>query len=334
MNKRHAMFWGPSGAGKTTAIIEMLLDFLATYPDKIARVYVGDGSKASYLDTGLVQSPDNPNGRIQLLDYSTRDWPLTTMQDICEGKFPKDPFDPTSPLVSPTPEEFAKIGFWVFEGLSTASQYIMGDKKGGLSEQSARGVKIGQDSPIRITDAETDSKGNYIPNTGSGYVFGGNPMAHYNFAQRRVLGWIERTKALPGWVIWTAHERAAEEGGTTGEKLIGPEAAGKALTAGLSKYFSETLHFTIALGSKNQVDKVTEKNVKLSTLDYRIYTRDHYDPDGMTGLVYRAVNRCMIPSMMPDFLSGKEPGENIRRFYTILKEAADKKVKKILDTPS
>jgi len=326
-NQRHSLFWGPTGSGKTTAIIEMLLDYFHQNPDGIARVYVGDGSKASYLDTGLVEA-----GKIQLFDYSTRDWPLSTMQDICEGKFPQDPNDPNSPLVFPTPEELAKIGFWVFEGLSTASQYIMGDKKGGLSEQSARGVKIGQDSPIRITDAETDSKGMYVPKSGTGYVFGGNPMAHYNFAQRRVLGWIERTKALPGWVIWTAHERMGEDTGTTGEKIIGPEAAGKALTAGLPKYFSEALHFTVAFGSKNLVDKVTDKNIKVSNLEYRLYTRSHFDPDGMTQIPYIAVNRCMIPSMLPDYLVGKEPGENVRKFYTIIKEAATEKVKKILDT--
>ena len=326
-NLRHSLFWGPSGSGKTAAIIEMILDYLAQNPNGIARVYVGDGSKSSYLDTGLVDS-----GRIQLFDYSSRDWPLSTMQDICEGKFPKDPNDPKSPMLAPTPDELKRIGFWVYEGLATGSQYIMGDKKGGLSEQSARGIKVGQDSPIKITDAELDSKGNYMAGSGTGYVFGGNPMAHYNFAQRRVLGWLERTKTLPGWVIWTTHERTSEDTSTTGEKLIGPEAAGKALTAGLPKYFSETLHFTIALGQKKQIDKVTEKNVSISKAEYRLYTREHFDPDGMTPLVYKAVNRCMIPSMMPDYLVGENPGDNIRKFYAIMKEAASIKVKKILDT--
>jgi hypothetical protein len=36
--------------------------------------------------------------------------------------------------------------------------------------------------------------------------------------------------------------------------------------------------------------------------------------------------------MLPDYLVGKEPGENVRKFYTIIKEAATEKVKKILDT--
>lgn len=318
MNIRHECFWGESGSGKTTAILELLLEYFKTNPNKKARVYVGDGSKSSYLDTGLVES-----GHIQLCDYSIRDWPISNMQDICRGQFPKDPSDPTSPMLPFTPADYQNINFWVFEGLSTASQYVMGYKKGGLAEQSGRGVKIGQDSPFQIIESDTDANGRYIDKTGTGRKFGGNPQSHYAFAQRQVLSWLELTKLLPGWVIWTAHERQGDD--TAGEKIVAPEAAGKALSAGLPKYFGNTLHFTTALGTKKAVDATTSKNVNNANIDYRLYTRDHFDPDGITPLRYRAVNRCAVPSLLPDFLSGKNPGDNVKQFYKTLKEAAAQK---------
>jgi hypothetical protein len=135
---------------------------------------------------------------------------------------------------------------------------------------------------------------------------------------------------LPGWVIWTAHERVGSDS-QTGEKVIGPETAGQALSAGLMKYFGNTLHFTTALGSRNIKDSITDKQVKKSNLEYRIYTRDHFDPDGMTALVYRAVNRCKIPSKLPDYLTDPNPGQAIMQFYTIITEAAQEYMKKRLD---
>ena len=314
-NIRHECFWGESGSGKTTAILELIYDYLTKNPTKKVRVYVGDGSKPPYYDTGLVES-----GHIQLCDYSLHNRPISTMQDICSGKFPENPEDPNSKFLDLTPEDFQTIGFWVFEGLSTASQYLMGSRKGGLAEQAARGIKIGKDSPFQIVEQDTDENGRYKKGTGTGRVYGGNPMSHYNFAQRQVLTWLEATKTLPGWVIWTAHERVGED--TAGERLVAPEAAGKALSAGLSKYFGNTLHFTTALGTKKQQDATTQKNVNQSSVDYRLYTRDHFDPDGITPLRYRAVNRCPIPGEMPDYISGER---NVIKFYDILIAAAKKR---------
>lgn len=91
------------------------------------------------------------------------------------------------------------------------------------------------------------------------------------------------------------------------------------MSAGLSKYFGNTLHFTTALGTKRAQDTTTQKNVNQSSLEYRMYTRDHFDPDGQTPLRYRAVNRCAIPERLPDYIAGLG---NIKKFYTILADAA------------
>jgi hypothetical protein len=102
----------------------------------------------------------------------------------------------------------AKIGVWIFEGLSVAGAYIMGDMKGGLAYRGGQGQKIGSESPYTIIDADLDSAGKIIKGSGPGDRYGGSSKTDYGTAQKRMLGVLERSKALPGdFTIWTAHER-------------------------------------------------------------------------------------------------------------------------------
>jgi hypothetical protein len=285
------------------------------------RVFVGDGSAATYQDWGLVDV-----GAVHLTDYTIRDWPLSVTQQITEGLWPTDPDDPKSPMRRLTPAEYGALAGWVFEGTAVMSNYIMGHKKGGLAEQAGRGVKIGQDSPIMIKDLDTSASGQYIPNTGTGFTFGGNPVAHYNVAQRHMLTNIERTKQLPGLVFWTGHERVSEDG-VTGEKVIGPEVAGRALSAGLPKYFNNTLHLTIATKVTAKTnDATTGKGVSGVLNDYRLYTRDHMDPDGLTLVKYKAVTRTPRPDLIKDFYTGTEPGQHLLDFYGDLQKAKEAQI--------
>lgn len=305
MAQRFECFYSESGAGKTTGLIYLIAKVF-NETGKIARVYVGDGSKMSYIEAGLVDA-----GVVQVMDFATRDYPLTVTQQICEGWWPVDPEDPQSKLRKLTPEEMAQTGVWVFEGLSVMGAYIMGGIKGGLAYRGGQGEKIGQDSPIQIVDP-------------SGLKFGGNPMSHYNVGQRHMLQNIQRTKALPGhFVIWTAHERLGEDV-ESGEKLIGPEIIGKAMTSWISREFNNTLHFTLATKVDKTTDRTTGKNVGKANREYRIYTVDHFDPDGLTMVKYKAVNRCVIPDVIPEYLVGAKPGDNILEFYRLMTEARKK----------
>jgi hypothetical protein len=72
---------------------------------------------------------------------------MTTFSQLTQGYWPADVNDPKSPLLAPKAEDLAKLGVFGIEGLSVGAQYLMGDVKGGLAEQSGRGIKIGQDSP-------------------------------------------------------------------------------------------------------------------------------------------------------------------------------------------
>jgi hypothetical protein len=310
MSSRIDLFYGDPGTGKSRSILELIIQvFKAT--GKTARVYVGEGSGATYRDSGLVDA-----GIIALMDYSTRDYPLTVTQQITDGWWPADVDDPQSPLAPLSPTERTKTGLWIFEGISVMGLYMMGNRKGGLAWQAARGIKIGQDSPFMVQDADIDPAGRYILKSGTGEKFGGNPQSHYGMAQTNMLDRIERSKALPGWVIWTGHEVSAEDK-KTGEKCIAPEMAGQAKSANLARTFNYTLHFTTALrdGGRTKVkDAHTGVDVKQAGREYRIYTQDHYDPDGATGLLYRAQVRAPMPETVQLYYAGG-PGQGIVQLY-------------------
>jgi hypothetical protein len=235
---------------------------------------------------------------------------------MADGWWPTDPEDPFSPMKPLSPQERAATGMWIFEGISVMGLYIMSTITGGLAWQAARGIKIGQDSPFMVLDSEIDASGRYKLGTGTGEKHGGNPQSHYGMAQTNMLDRIKRSKMLPGWVIWTGHEVAGEDR-NTGEKIISPEMAGRAKSANLARDFNATLHFTTALkdGGKTRVkDTVTGADVKQADLEYRIYTQDHFDPDGLTPLRYRAVVRT--EGLKLYYTGG--PGEAIVQLYTAI----------------
>lgn len=302
--KRFDCFYGPSGEGKSSAALRVAQQMFKEQGKK-TRVYVGDGSGSTYLDSGLVDA-----GVVELYDFSARPNPLAVSQKMCDRYWPNE----AGVLVPPKPEELAQVGLIIYEGLSVMANYIMGGTEGGLANRSGKGEKIGQDSPIQIKDGDV--------------TVGGNPMSHFGVAQRHMTTNIERSKGFDGWVIWTAHEKAAEDK-TSGEKLVGPEVVGGAMTPHVPRMFQNTLHFTTVGAKKKAVDTHSGKNVDSIVTEYRVYTRDHYDPDGISFVKYKAVSRCPRPDLMPDYFVSKSMGDNVLQFYSALKEAREAVLKEM-----
>lgn len=311
------LYYGPSGVGKSESIVAVIKNAWKANKKKW-RVLVGDGSRATYEPLAEV-------GLVDIIDYTTRDWPLSTLSQLCQGWWPVNVDDPKSKMVAMTPEVFASLGGYAIEGLSVGANYVMGDKKGGFSEQASRGVKIGGDNPVKLVDLELDSNGMPKAGTGPGLTFGSVTLGGYGQAQRRMLGFLEASKGLPGMVIWTAHERAAEEK-ISNQKVVGPEVAGGALTSGLSKHFNNTLHFTTAEKVVKKKDDHTEVMAQELDAEYRIYTRHHFRPEGNTFVKYLAVSRTPDPKNMPLYLESETPGESIITFYTKVAEARAKSI--------
>ena len=306
MATRTEMVYGRSGSGKTTWWLRLAEEFFVRH-GKRTRLYIGDGGAETVESSGFVDE-----GIVEMLQFNLRDNPIETSQRVCEGWWPNtsDLKDPKAPLQPPKYADLdGKFGLFVFEGLSVMADFMMGDKPGGLAEQASRGNKIGMDSPYVVVDGTTK--------------FGGNPPTHFGFAQRRILDCIERTRALPGWVYWTAHERKAEDN-ETGEKEFGPDIAGKALTTKIGASFGNSIHLHPAAKKVKVKDKVTGKEVEHLEVEYRAYTRKHYDPEGNTFVRYFANNRMPrgFEKDMPEYLAPPDP----IAFYSILEEAKRKKL--------
>lgn len=317
MATRFDLFYGAPGSAKTRSLIE-LIKKMNMDTGKIARVYTGDGSKVMYelaMSTGLV-----PPGAIEVMDFVSRPFPFTTLQQICEGWWPKDPSDSKSQMAKLTPDQVMKTGMWIFEGASVAGNYMLGDQPGGLAQRAADGETIGQDANIQFADSPE-------------YKFGGNAPAHYGMGQRHLLQDMLRTKAFPGEVYWSAHERVDDGERNSGlgkdapktrvnEKNIGPEILGKALTNSIGREFGNTLHFTTATKKvQDGTDPITGKTQYKDKTEYRVYTRDHYDPDGIVQLKYIAIHRAMNSEMVKDFYISDKPGAGLLQFYADVAKA-------------
>lgn len=319
MAVRMECYYGPPGSGKSDAVAT-IIEQLHHETGKKARVLIGDGSFATYADAGLIDA-----GVVEAMDYTIRDWPISTLEQLAEGYWPEDVLDPNSKLVAPTKAILDNICLTSIEGISMAGAYIMGDKKGGLAYRSGRGEKIGQDSPIQITDADLDPAGRALKGSGSGRTYGGNPISHFNVGQMRLTSIIERSKMLPGWVIWTAHEKVAEVK-LTGEKIIGPEGVGNAATPTLPRLFNNTLHFVTAEKVIKREDEHTGQQIQMLDTTYRIYVRNHFRPEGKMFVKYLATCRVTHPEMMPKdgYFESSIPGESILKFYDVVAQSRAK----------
>ena len=310
------MFYGEPATGKSEGIAAMI-EQAAVEAGLSSRVLIGDGSKATYealADAGIVE----------VLDYTTRDYPISTFQQLAEGAWPADVNDPKSPLLPLGHKDnpFKRFGVVAIEGLSVGALYIMGDNIGGLSHRSGKGEKIGQDSPVRVGDGTYDRLGKFTPAFAGAQEYGANPPSHYGFTQRRMLTYIDRSKVIPAeFVIWTAHQKAVEDK-LSKEIIVGPEVAGDALTKNLQRLFNNTWHFAIA--SKRVTGKKDEHTTKLvDELDaeFRVYTRDHFDSGGTVNYKFKAVTRAVSAEEIDAYYTG-QPGEAVLRIYGLVKEKA------------
>lgn len=303
MSTRTELTYGRSGSGKTSWNLRIAKWLWETKGLK-TRWLIGDGGVETVESSGMVDA-----GIIEVFQYNIHVDPFLTCQQICEGYWPADPLDPRSKMLPPNFDHLKdEIGLTVFEGLTVMADVMMSDKEGGLSDRAAKGEKIGQDSPFILLDG--------------GKKFGGNPPSHFGFVQRRIEDNIERSRALPNWVGWTAHERKAEDG-ETNDKLFGPDVCGKALTAKIGGKFGNTIHLHPASKLVKKKDPVTNKMVDSEEVEYRAYTKSHYDPAQKTYIMYYANNRMPVEfhEDMPEYLTGYDAPI---QFYTILEGAKAK----------
>lgn len=313
--------YGGPGTAKSESCAR-LVEHVYKTTGKTARVVVGDGSGLTYehLEQANIAS---------ICDFGTRPWPQDTMQKLSSGYWPRPGTGELVPLgfKLPAPEwpggfiwenTLENVGVYIFEGMSVAGAYIMGNVQGGLAERAGRGEKIGQDSPIRIIEGVVDPRTGKVEG-GPGTAFGGNPPSHYNVAQRTILECLQRSKGLPvDYVLWTAHEADNNaEKDINKESIVGPEVVGKALTGSIQRNFNNTLHCVTVSKKIKKADSLTQKQVDDLISEYRIYTTDHYSANGVTTVKFKACTRGG-DSSVPQYLVSKEPGDALLQYYQML----------------
>lgn len=281
------LVYGISGSGKTTWWLT-LANAVHESTGKKTRWYLADGG-------GQTISMADVGDYIQVMQFNLWDNPLETSQKVCEGMWPKDYQEPNSKLIPTTDAEWKDIGLCVFEGLSFSADYIMGDRIGGLANRMAKGEMLNNDASFKLKDGDLS--------------FGGLARSHYGFTQRRILDIVERTRALPCHVGWTAHERKVEDEEYR-DTWIGPDVSGKVLTTKIGASFGNTVHLhlvkKIVKGDPKKPDPLTGKPVDKITVDRRAYTRTHFDPEGGHFVKYYANTRfppgTPVEDYMPEFM--------------------------------
>jgi len=314
--------YGQPGSGKSE-LARAILERMYEERGLKSRIVVGDGSMLTYqplIDAGICEA----------MDFCTRPWPSDVIDRISKGWWIADPQNPYSELVAPT-RDIVNIGAYVFEGMSVAAAYMIGSVKGGLADRAGRGEKLGQDSPIRIVEADIDPRtGQIIKDSGPGTTFGGNPPSHYNIVQRNIVGAVQNSKSLSPIVIWTAHEMTndPEKDALNKELLVGPEVIGKAMTGTIQRLFTNTLHAQSVATRVKEDDTYTKRKVDILDLEYRVYTRDHFNAGSALTVRYKACTRG-VDETFPQYFTGKKPGDAVIDFYTKLSEIRNAKTRAI-----
>lgn len=323
------LYYSMPGEGKSEAIKAVAKQALKENPGKRIKLVIGDGSGATY--SSLIRA-----GKADLIETIHRPWPLDTLNKLTSGYNLKDKNDPTSPLVKPTADDLNSYCLSVFEGFSVFGKYIMGSVEGGMAQRAASGEQMGPDAIVSIFEGKRDAKGNL--SEGPGTSFGTNGTAHYMAAQGHLVEFANRSRALPGHKIWTAHETIMDDVVNIGDLknpvkirkgvvIGGPEAAGKALTPNLQRIFNNTLHFqTVAKQVKGDKDEnLDNKELIDNEISFFLWTRDHHAQNGATNVKFKGCTRN-VPEDFPPYFIGEKKGQNILDYYRALHEIEKKEM--------
>lgn len=302
MANRCDLVYGKSGSGKTSWALA-IAEYIYKETGKKTRWYLGDGGFETIEASGMIE-----DGIVEVVQYNTYPHPFETSMRIVQGFWPKDGKQ-GAPLIAPPPDLGARYGMFVFEGLSVMCDYMMGDKEGGLRARNAKGEKI-KEAGTAFTDGTT--------------AFATNSAANFGTVQEHIITRIEESRALPGWIQWTAHEILAEDKKKLGKRddpnapvvsagvEYGPDVIGQAMTPTIGASFGNTIHLHPAreMRVRKEADPVTKLPVKEVVIAYRAYTRRHLDPHlQSTGVTYFA--NCRMPpafaDLMPEFFSPPDP---------------------------
>ena len=248
-----SLLFGSTGAGKTTALGEASAYLYKSTGGKIGRAIYSDigGYKPiqGLVDAGVIEVYNiagEPNIPKLLHHLALGYWP----EKLEKGVRPAG-----SKLKPPTDETWDKVGFYLYEGVTSSAELIM---------------KFLRDKQIPIGG---EAVGKFSIDDGADkMLFCSNNMKHYDFAQSEMLVVIGEFSTLPcSKVIMTAQEAQGQDDDTR-DTIRGAAFVGKAATSKVGKNVGDYIHIeTYAKADPAQQGQVLVTN-------RRAYFMAHPDP--------------------------------------------------------
>lgn len=211
MAKRTILIYARSGSGKTTQLGELAERLYAT----------GKKSLIYWIDKGSV-GPIKPYIDLGIIDvvYQEETDPMIFMNKGSTGQVR----DASGKWVKADLAQYGMVAYESMTGFSDAFMNL-------LAEKSAQGINVGGAASVSLTLSDA---------SGETLKIGGNNMGHYNVVQTRLLSEVWKSQKLPvDYVVWTASASKEDDANST-TKVIGPQLAGKALTAEMPRHFDLT----------------------------------------------------------------------------------------------
>lgn len=244
--------FGDTGSGKTTALGEAAKYLYETTGGKVGRAIYSDvgGWKPiqGMVDAGIIEPyniTNEPNIPKLLHKLAQGYWP-TKLEN---GLRPPD-----VKLVKSPPEVWEKVGFYLYEGVTSSSELIM--KYLRDTQQPIGGDPVGKFT------IKAD------PIVGDEMLFCSNNMKHYDWVQGEMLVVLAELSSLPvAKVIITAHEATGQDNDTK-DPIRGAAFVGKAATAKVGKNVGDYIHFETYAKVQGEVINTTR----------RAYFMAHPDP--------------------------------------------------------
>lgn len=267
------IIYGPTGS-RMTSQVGQFAKYIYEKTGGVTRLICTDGGGwgpiQDYVEAGIIvpwRLAEEENPKVALMHASRGGWP-EKLRDGLRA--------PGTKLNQPTREQraaaMAKVGAYVVEGLTSASQLVIGDTV-------QKGQKISQDVVGKFTE-ESDF---------GSETFGAPSPSHYGFAQRTVLDMIRNFSALPvSKVLYTALEGKGEDRITKAFQY-GPQVAGSALTASVPQYVGDCLHFE-DYEEEAGTDPTNPKQ-KLKKYGIRVWFQSH--PDILNNATWPAKTRVI-----------------------------------------
>jgi hypothetical protein len=226
---------------------------------------------------------------------------ISTIDLACQGWWPKDPDDPASPLVPPSPAVWEEFGFWAIEGLTSGGDAF-------LRQLKADKAHLSQDPSYTYAEQAVDVEVNGKMEKRSISYSGGN-MSYYGSVQDQLYDFVIKSHQLPcEKVLWTALEGKGEEEGSRAP-TYGPSIAGKKSIGKAPQWFGNCVHI------EQLVERVPNATTKQIDVVERpvMYLRTHADP--LTNIPFPCGTRApfQFASELPAYLDPPDMAELYRK---------------------